>query len=147
MHAKSSIGGILAWLALTMPLVAQAPADRASLVGTSLRLVKFEGGDGKVMRPPDPASFTLEFLQRNALSVRLDCNRGRGTWKATPPSGIELKPRILTRAFCGKESMHDQILKHLPLVPSYVLKDGHLFLSLMADGGIYEYEPMPPAAK
>ncbi len=78
MHAKSSIGGILAWLALTMPLVAQAPADRASLVGTSWRLVKFE---------------------------------------------------------------------HLPLVRSYVLKDGHLFLSLMADGGIYEYEPMPPAAK
>jgi hypothetical protein len=24
-----------------------------------------------------------------------------------------------------------------------VLKDGHLFLSLMADGGIYEFAPMP----
>jgi hypothetical protein len=26
---------------------------------------------------------------------------------------------------------------------SYVMKDGHLFLALMADGGIYEFEPRP----
>jgi hypothetical protein len=26
-------------------------------------------------------------------------------------------------------------------VRSYVIKDGHLFLSLMADGGAYEFEP------
>jgi hypothetical protein len=26
-----------------------------------------------------------------------------------------------------------------------VIKDGHLFLSLMADGGIYEFEPMTGA--
>jgi hypothetical protein len=24
-----------------------------------------------------------------------------------------------------------------------LIKDGHLFLSLMADGGIYEFEPAP----
>jgi hypothetical protein len=27
-------------------------------------------------------------------------------------------------------------------IRSYVTKDGHLFLSLMADGGIYEFEPV-----
>jgi hypothetical protein len=27
-------------------------------------------------------------------------------------------------------------------IRSYVVKDGHLFLSLMADGGIYEFEPI-----
>ena len=37
--------------------------------------------------------------------------------------------------------MHDQILRQLPYVRSYIIKDGHLFLSLMADGGIYEFEP------
>jgi hypothetical protein len=26
-------------------------------------------------------------------------------------------------------------------VRSYIIKDGHLFLALMADGGIYEFEP------
>ena len=73
MHAKS-IGGILAWLALTMPLIAQAPADRASLAGTAWRLVKFEGGDGKVMRPPTPDGFTLEFQQGDALAASMSTN-------------------------------------------------------------------------
>jgi hypothetical protein len=26
----------------------------------------------------------------------------------------------------------------------FVIKNGHLYLSLMADGGIYEFEPAPP---
>jgi para-nitrobenzyl esterase len=29
-------------------------------------------------------------------------------------------------------------------VRSYVIRNGHLFLSLMADGGIYEFEPRAP---
>lgn len=31
--------------------------------------------------------------------------------------------------------------KELEVVRSYVIRDGHLFLSQMADGGIYEFEP------
>jgi len=27
----------------------------------------------------------------------------------------------------------------------YVIKDGHLYPSLMADGGVYEFEPMDTA--
>jgi para-nitrobenzyl esterase len=47
----------------------------------------------------------------------------------------------LTRMMCPPGSLHDQIVKRLPYVCSYVIKDGHLFLSLMADGGIFEFEP------
>lgn len=47
---------------------------------------------------------------------------------------------------CPPQSLHDRIVKHLPLVRSYLIKDGHLFLSLMADGGIYEFEPAPGAS-
>jgi para-nitrobenzyl esterase len=47
----------------------------------------------------------------------------------------------LTRAVCPPGSLHDQIIKQWPYVKSYVMKDGHLFFSLMADGGIYEFEP------
>jgi heat shock protein HslJ len=35
-----------------------------------------------------------------------------------------------------------QIVKQWGNIRSYVVKDGHLFLSLMADGGIYEFEPI-----
>jgi hypothetical protein len=31
----------------------------------------------------------------------------------------------------------------MPYVRCYILKDGKLYLSLYADGGIYEFEPVP----
>jgi para-nitrobenzyl esterase len=42
--------------------------------------------------------------------------------------------------------MHDRIVKHWAYIRSYVVKNGHLFLSLMADGGIYEFQPAPGQA-
>jgi membrane-bound inhibitor of C-type lysozyme len=47
----------------------------------------------------------------------------------------------MTRAMCPPGSLHDQIVKQLPNVRSYVLKDGRLFLSLVADGGTFEFAP------
>jgi len=37
----------------------------------------------------------------------------------------------------------DHIVKQWGNIRSYVIKEGHLFLALMADGGIYEFEPVP----
>jgi len=48
----------------------------------------------------------------------------------------------LTRAMCPPGSRHDQVVKQWPYLRSYVMRHGHLFLSLMADGGTYEFEPM-----
>jgi para-nitrobenzyl esterase len=55
---------------------------------------------------------------------------------------IAFGPLTLTRAKCPAGSLHDQIVKPWGNIRSYVVKDGHLFLSLMADGGIYEFEPI-----
>ena len=79
------------------------------------------------------------------MAARVDCNRGRATWKAGASSQLELGPLLLTRAKCPDGSLHDQIAKQWPAIRSFVLKDGHLFLSLMADGGVYEFEPTAPA--
>jgi para-nitrobenzyl esterase len=48
----------------------------------------------------------------------------------------------LTRAACPPGSLHDRIAKDWEFVRSYVIKNGHLFLSLMADSGIYDFEPI-----
>ena len=48
----------------------------------------------------------------------------------------------LTRAMCPPGSLHDRMVRQLPFVRSYVIQDGRLFLSLLADGGIYEFEPV-----
>ena len=122
-----------------------AGADTVALVGPVWRLVEFRGGDDTRLTPDEPAKYTLEFKGDGGLIARIDCNRGRGTWKSTGPS-LELGPLALTRVACPPESMHDRIVKHWPYIRSYVLKGGHLHLSLMADGGIYEFEPSSDAA-
>ena len=76
------------------------------------------------------------------VSARIDCNRGVGAWKSSRPNQLQLARLALTRAACLGGSLHDRIAKDWEFVRSYILKDGHLFLSLMADGGIYEFEPI-----
>jgi len=69
--------------------------------------------------------------------------------KSPGPHQLQFGPLALTRAQCPPGSLHDRIVKQRGYIRSYVMKDGHLFLSLMADGGIYEFEPIistnPPA--
>ena len=128
----------------TAPFARVQPTP-SSLQGTSWQLVKFQGGDGATLTPDDRAKYTIEFGAGGRLTVRIDCNRGSGTWKSAEPSRLELGPLALTRAKCPAGSLHDHIVKQWANIRSYVLKDGHLFLSLMADGGIYEFEPLVKA--
>ena len=120
------------------PSTQDAPAD---LGGTSWRLVRFQGGDGLTLTPDDKAKYTIVFGTDGRLNARIDCNRGSGTWKSSGPPQLEFGPLALTRAKCPPGSLHDHLVKQWPYVRSYVMKDGHLFVSLMADGGIYEFEP------
>ena len=141
----------LQWAALLLVAAgivacAQAPPSTPfALAGTSWQLMRFEGMDETSRTPDDRAKYTIEFKADGALAVRLDCNRGRGTWKSEEPGRLELGPLALTRAMCPPGSLHDQMVKHWSYVRSYFLKDGHLFLSLMADGGIYDFEPLAGA--
>ncbi len=117
------------------------PTPAANPSGTAWQLVRFQGGDEKVRTPDDRSKYTIDFGPDGRLAVRFDCNRGAGGWKSTGTSQIEFGPLALTRAMCPRGSMHDQLVKHWPFVRSYVVRERHLFLSLMADGGIYEFEP------
>jgi para-nitrobenzyl esterase len=122
-----------------------AAAQEASpgLEGTSWQLVQFRGGDGTTLTPGDRARYTLAFRAGGNLTARIDCNRARGTWKSRGAGQIELgRTMALTRAMCAPGSLHDQIVQQLGNIRSYVMRDGHLFLSLMAGGGIYEFEPL-----
>jgi para-nitrobenzyl esterase len=69
----------------------------------------------------------IEFVAGGSLTARIDCNRGRGTWKSSGSSQIEFGPLALTRAQCPPGSLHDQIVKQWANIRSYVIRDGHLF--------------------
>jgi heat shock protein HslJ len=116
----------------------------ASLAGTSWRLVRFQGSDDATLTPDDRAKYTIDFGAGGLLTARVDCNRGRGTWKSTG-SQIQFGSLALTRAGCRAGSLHDHFVKQWSNIRSYVIRDGHLFLALMADGGIYQFEPTAAA--
>jgi len=118
----------------------QAPLD--GLGGTSWQLVKFRGGDDAVLMPDDKAKYTIAFAGDGNVNVRFDCNRGRGTWTSRGPNQLQFGPLALTRAMCPPGSLHDHLVRQWPFVRSYTMKAGNLFLSLMTDGGSYEFEPM-----
>jgi para-nitrobenzyl esterase len=116
-------------------------ASTDNLSGTSWQLVQFVGGDDTVRKPDDPAKYTVSFAGDGTVAVRLDCNRGRGTWKSLAAGQLEVGPLALTRAMCPDPILHDQIARQWTYFRSYMLKDGHLVISLMADGGTYEFAP------
>ncbi len=132
---------LTATLAIAAPSV-RAQTPPAGLGGTSWQLVRFQGGDDTTLTPDDRAKYTIEFRADGSLTARIDCNRGRGTWTSPGPSQLQFGPLAVTRAQCPQGSLHDRIVKDWSYIRSYVSKDGHLFLSLMADGGIYEFEPI-----
>jgi heat shock protein HslJ len=123
---------------------AQPPADR--LTGSSWRLVRFEGSGGRTITPADPSKYTIAFGKDGDVSARVDCNRGHGTWTSSGASQLTFGPLALTRAMCGPALLNDRLPTDLPAVGSYAIRNGHLFLTLLADAGVYEFEPMAQSA-
>jgi para-nitrobenzyl esterase len=115
----------------------------AGLQGSSWRLVQIQMGDGATRAAIERSRYTIGFGDNGVLNVRFDCNRGRGSWKSSGPGNVEFGPLALTRAMCPMGSLHDDLVRQWPFVRSYVVKDGRLYLSLMADGGTIEFEPAP----
>jgi heat shock protein HslJ len=127
---------------------ASATGSVTALSDTRWRLVEFRSMDDAqgTIRPSDRSLYTLRLSGDGTVAMRLDCNRATGTWSAEPSgdgtSGrFEFGPLAATRALCPPPGMDENILKQAGYVRSYLLKDGRLYLSLMADGGIYAWEP------
>jgi para-nitrobenzyl esterase len=118
-------------------------ASPASLEGTSWRLVQIVYGDGTLRAAIERSRYTIGFGTDGVLNVRFDCNRGRGTWESSAPGHLEFGELALTRAQCPTGSLYDDLVRQWPHVRSYLVKDGRLFLALMADGGTLEFEPSP----
>ena len=139
---RTWVDSLLLALLLTLACSARAQNAATDLGGTSWELVKFQSSDDTRLRPDDKAKYTITFGVDSGVSTRIDCNRGRGTWKSSGANQLQFGPLALTRAMCQPGPLNDRMARDWMLVGSYTFQDGHLFLSLMADGGIYEFEPI-----
>jgi len=125
-----------------------SPAPPARLANTDWRLVEFQSMDDATgtIRPKDPSLFTMRLNADGTVTMRLDCNRATGTWSAQPgPDGssgrFEFGPLAGTRALCPPPRLDERVTGQAQYVRSFLLKDGRLHLSLMADGGIFVWAP------
>lgn len=130
-----------------------APSDSpAPLAGTRWQLVELQSMDDATgtTRVRNPALYTLHLQPDGRATMRLDCNRGFGEWRAEPsrdPSNGSFRfgPLAVTRALCPPPSLGERVAIQAASVRGYLLKDGRLHLSLLADGGILVWEPMASA--
>ncbi|MCM8597021.1 META domain-containing protein [Accumulibacter sp.] len=125
-----------------------AQADGDPLAGTSWQLVAIRSMDDAqgVTQVPDPGRFTLSFGRDGRVAFRLDCNRGTGDYTVMPASdgtsgSISFGPIAATRALCPPPHVDERVARDMAHVRGYLLEEGRLYLSLMADGGIYEWAP------
>jgi len=135
------------------PYASQLPekplVEKGGIEGTAWRLVEFQSMDDAqgTTRPANPDAYTMELGADGRVAFRLDCNRGMGDWSATPAADgmsgtISFSRLAVTKAFCPPPSMGESLERATQYMRGYLLRDGHLNISLMADGGIYVWEPI-----
>jgi heat shock protein HslJ len=125
-----------------------ASVSDSPLADTEWRLVEIQSMDDAVgtTRPDDPSKYTMKLNRDGTVNMVLNCNRAFGNWiikpgRETSSGNFEFGPLASTRVLCPPPSLDERITADSGFVRSYLLKDGRLYLSLMADAGIYVWEP------
>ena len=124
--------------ALALLLLAPLPASaQAPLAGTSWELVELRSPEDSIgtVQVDDPARYTIAFNADGSAALRLDCNRGRGSWRSEAPGRIAFGAVATTRMMCQPGSLDARLGRELPFVRVYAIQGETLRLELMANGG------------
>ena len=138
----ASVAIACASLSSVIVFAGQQSSGGSPLNGTSWQLVKFQGPDERTFTPDDKSKYTITFGTNGRVTARVDCNRASSTWRASATGELQFGSWSRTSARCGPKSLHDQIVTEGAAVHKFSIRDGHLFLSGMAEGGYYELEPI-----
>lgn len=100
-----------------------------------------------ISRPANPEQYNMTLNADGTVNLQLDCNRAAGAWSAQASSAESgsftfTGPLVMTRAMCPPGSLDERIAREAQFVRSYLLRDGNLYLSLFADGGIQVWSPL-----
>lgn len=138
------LGSVLVLLAFAPSGGAAAPLE---LEGTTWEFIEFRSSSDTVgvVRNDQPGRFRLVLSGDGTVAMELGCNRARGRWSAEASgdrrSGpFRFGPLASTKALCLPPNLDQRIIRDAQYVRSYLLEGDRLFLSLMADGGIFVWE-------
>jgi len=134
-------GTVLARFAAPGPNVPPSVAAPA-LAGTSWRFVTFQRPGGAGLETNDPAAYTLALGRNGNLSAAIGCHHAKSTWQASGRNELQIAALALSGGRCSSGPLHDHLIRNLGSARSYTIRNGHLFLSLMGDLGVYEFEPL-----
>jgi len=117
------------------------------LAATRWRLLDFQSMDDAIgtVRPSNTHDYIMTLNADGSVAMKLNCNQANGQWQAAPSNAssgsFSFGPLAVTRALCPSPSLDEQIARDSAYIRSYQLRDGELYLALMADAGIYHWEP------
>lgn len=123
------------------PCVFADGGSENELEGTAWALVEIQSMDDTVYKPKAAGDFVLTFTDSSTVQVKVDCNRGTGSYQWSESGQLQFGPLATTKMMCGPDSIDNRFLSDLNYVRSYVLKEGNLYLATMADGAILEFAP------
>jgi heat shock protein HslJ len=134
--------GLAATALFALSACAGSGVAPGGIAGSTWELVEFQSSDDAqgTTRPAPGQRYSVTFGVHGSASFQLNCNRGSARWTAAPAAGsgaLTFGPVAMTRAFCPQPSLDTRLAQHLEFVRSYIIRDGVLSMSLMADGGVY----------
>ena len=144
MAAMAAMAAMFALAGCTVPK-ATAPRGLAD-TAWALRSIQSMGAGTGTAPIDEPSRFTIRFGPDGRATMKLDCNRGTATWQSTPAAdgqtgALRFGPIAGTRALCPPPQLDERVIRDLASVAGYRFADGRLYLTLRADGGIYEWQP------
>ena len=114
----------------------------SGLAGTKWKLVQFAGIKNTDIRVPAGLdNYSIAFGADGTVAVQADCNRGTGTWSSPEPSVLRFSQLNVTTIGCQSGGMDYKFLKDFEYMAFSSIRNGHLYISLRADRGSYEFEP------
>jgi heat shock protein HslJ len=125
------------------------------LQATHWQLLEFQSMDDQQgsTKPATPNTYELILQLNGNYLLNLPCYQASGNWSVTPGSNqqqgsISFSQFRTTHAKCSAKeetSLDRSLMSQMQFIRSYTLKEDKLYLSLMADGGIYSWKKLKQA--
>ncbi|MGN6032662.1 MAG: META domain-containing protein [Thermomicrobiales bacterium] len=114
------------------------------IVGTTWRWTGFQGGDDATVTPEaSEVAVTLTFREDGTAHVASGCASADLPYTLEGASGLAIDADGL-EASCPDGSAAARLMRDLAFMRSYVFREGRLFVSLLADGGIHAFVASAP---